>query len=102
MIPMEIQKRRDGKSLTVTLQGRLDTVTSPQLEAELKDELDETTLLRFDFTGLEYIASAGLRVLLSLQKKMDERKGSLILGNVNEAVMEIFNMTGFSEILSIE
>jgi anti-sigma B factor antagonist len=99
---METEKRRDGESLAVTLKGRLDTTTSPQLEADLKDGLDGVTLLRFDFTGLEYISSAGLRVLLSLHKKMDRRGGRLTIGNVNKGVMEIFNMTGFSKILSIE
>jgi anti-sigma B factor antagonist len=101
-ILMEIHKRRDGESLTVTLKGRLDTTTSPLMEAELKDELDKATLLRLDFAGLEYISSAGLRVLLSLQKKMTGQGGRLTVGNVSEGVMEIFDMTGFSKILSIE
>ncbi|MDR1917283.1 MAG: STAS domain-containing protein [Synergistaceae bacterium] len=102
---MEIQKRRDGESLTATLKGRLDTTTSPQLESELNDDIDGVTSLYIDFTDLEYISSAGLRVLLSLQKKMTGQAGQtgrLVIKNVNEGVMEIFNMTGFSKILSIE
>ena len=90
----------NGKTL-YSLEGRLDTVTAPDLEKELKDSLGGIENLVLDFEKLEYISSAGLRVLLSAQKVMAQ-KGSMKLVHVNETIMEIFEVTGFSDILTIE
>ena len=83
------------------LEGRLDTITSPDLETELKNSLDGVTELVMDFEKLEYISSAGLRVLLSAQKTMNSQ-GSMKVIHVNETVMEIFEVTGFVDVLTIE
>ncbi len=98
---MTITKTAEGNSLTVALEGRLDTVTSPELEKELAGALEGVEALTFDFEQLKYISSAGLRVLLSAQKIMNE-KGSMKVVHVSENIMEIFEATGFSEILTIE
>lgn len=98
---MTIQKQANGSELILALEGRLDTTTAPQLEAELQGALDGVTDLTLDFQDLAYISSAGLRVLLSTQKIMN-RQGSMKVIHVAEAVMEIFEVTGFSEILTIE
>ena len=97
---MTISKEKNGSSLTIGIAGRLDTMTAPQLEAEIK-ALDGVTELVFDFSQLEYISSAGLRVLLSAQKQMSNH-GNMTVKNVNDVVMEIFEVTGFSDILNIE
>ena len=101
MKAMIINKAENGTALTLFPEGRLDTTTSPELETVLKGSLDGVTELVFDFGKLEYISSAGLRVLLSAQKKMNEQ-GSMKLVHVGEMIMEIFDVTGFSEILTIE
>ena len=98
---MEIKQVKDGNRLTVALEGRLDTTTSPELESVLKPALEGVTELELDFAGLSYISSAGLRVLLSTQKIMN-RQGEMKLRNVNETIMEIFEVTGFTDILTIE
>ena len=98
---LNIEKKQEGKDLTVALTGRLDTVTAPELESELAASLDDVENLVIDMTDLEYISSAGLRVLLTAQKTMNQ-KGSMKLTNVNETVMEIFDVTGFVDILTIE
>ncbi len=98
---MTINKTQQGTRLTFALTGRLDTNTAPQLETELKRSIDGVTDLTFDFAGLEYISSAGLRILLSAQKTMN-KQGSMTIRNVNETVSEVFDITGFSEILTIE
>lgn len=98
---MNINKIKDGKTLAIELEGRLDTVSAPQLEAELKSDLNGTEILIFDFSGLEYLSSAGLRVLLSAQKVMN-RQGEMKIKNVNSVIMDIFEITGFTEILTIE
>lgn len=98
---MDIQKTLNGTTLEVKLDGRLDTTTSPKLEEELRDSVDGLTCLVFDFEKLEYISSAGLRVLLAMQKIMN-KQGEMILKNVSETVMEVFEITGFSDILTIE
>ena len=90
----------DGKT-KITLEGRLDTTTAPELEEALKTALDGTSELVMDFEKLEYISSAGLRVLLSAQKVMN-KQGSMTLKNVSETVMEIFEVTGFSDSLTID
>ena len=85
----------------MALIGRLDTTTAPELEKELKASLDGITELTFDLAALEYISSAGLRVLLSAQKTMN-KQGSMVVKNANETIMEIFEITGFSDILNIQ
>ena len=98
---MTIEKAQSGTSYTLALTGRLDTVTAPQLEAELKQCFVDASELILDFKGLNYISSAGLRVLLLSQKIMN-KQGKMILLNVCETVQEVFEMTGFSDILNIE
>lgn len=98
---MNIDKICDGEKLSIALSGRLDTTTAPKLEAELKQSVDGIKELVFDFSGVEYISSAGLRVLLTAQKVMN-RQGRMKLVGVNADVMEIFEITGFSDILTIE
>lgn len=98
---MDIKKTKNDTTLTLAIQGRIDTTTAPQLEAELRSDIDGVTALYLDFTGVEYISSAGLRVLLSAQKLMS-RQGKMVLSHVNESVMEVFEVTGFSDILTIE
>ena len=98
---LNIEKHINGDEATVILEGRLDTTTAPQLENELKSFMESVTSLVFDFEKLEYISSAGLRVLLTAQKFMS-KKGSMKLIHVREDVNEIFDVTGFSDILTIE
>ena len=98
---LNIEKKQDGKNLTVALTGRLDTVTAPELESELASALDDVENLIIDMKDLEYISSAGLRVLLSAQKIMN-RQGSMKVVHVNETIMEILEVTGFVDILTIE
>ena len=98
---MEINKQADGGKLTLALNGRLDTMTSPDLEAVLKESLDGVTELVFDCSDLEYISSAGLRVLLGAQKVMNG-SGKMLIRNVNEPVMEVFEVTGFTDVFTIE
>lgn len=98
---MTIDKKEQGSELEISVSGRLDTTKAPQLEAELKRSIDGVTRLDFDFSGLEYLSSAGLRVLLAAQKVMN-KQGQMIIRNVNETIMEVFEITGFSEILTIE
>ena len=98
---MDITKHAEGKKLTLNVQGRLDTTTAPQLEKELTGSLPDVSELVLDFADLEYISSAGLRVLLSAQKVMN-RQGSMIVRHVNEDIMDVFELTGFADILTIE
>lgn len=98
---MEISMKKDAKNLVVSLVGRLDTTTAPQLEAKLKEEIDGVEKLVIDFEKLEYISSAGLRVILAAQKIMN-KQGSMVVCNVNSEIMEVFEITGFSDILTIE
>ena len=98
---MTIVKNANGTVLTLVLTGRLDTITSPKLEAELRASLPGVTVLHLDFVGLEYLSSAGLRVLLGAQKMMN-KQGSMVVHNVNETIMEVFEITGFADILTIE
>ena len=98
---MTIDKTVNGTELTLTLSGRLDTTTAPQLEAELKASINNVDYLIFDFNALEYLSSAGLRVLLSAQKIMN-KQGHMVVRNVNENIREIFEVTGFYDILTIE
>ncbi len=98
---MNIVKTSDGGKLNIALEGRLDTTTAPELERELKGSLQGVTELSLDLAKLEYLSSAGLRVLLSAQKTMNSQ-GSMVLHNVNETIMEVFEVTGFIDILTIE
>ena len=97
---LNIQKLVENKSAVFSLVGRLDTVTAPELEQSLKETMPELTDLTLDFAGLEYISSAGLRVLLAAKKVMN-KQGSMRIKNVAETIMEIFEVTGFSDILTI-
>ena len=98
---LNIEKNTNETGLTVVLTGRLDTTTAPELEKELKASLDGVSALTIDLAALEYISSAGLRVLLSAQKTMN-KQGEMKVVHVGETIMEIFEVTGFSDILSIE
>lgn len=98
---MTINKETNETKMLLSLEGRLDTTTAPELEAELKQSLGDTKELEFDFSKLEYISSAGLRVLLAAQKVMN-KQGSMVIKNVNSVIMEVFEVTGFSDILTIE
>ena len=98
---LNITKNTNETELTVSLTGRLDTTTAPELEKELRDSLDGVTTLVIDMTALDYISSAGLRVLLSTQKVMN-KQGEMKVVHVGETIMEIFEVTGFSDILIIE
>ena len=97
---MTINKTKNGTILTVAAEGRIDTTTAPEFENEVKTALDGVNELILDFTKLNYISSAGLRVLLSLQKTMNTQ-GTMKITGVNETVSDIFEVTGFSEILTI-
>ena len=98
---MTIEKTLNKTELTINLTGRLDTTTAPRLEAELKQSISGAEKLVLDFSALEYLSSAGLRVLLAAQKVMN-KQGEMIIRNVNETIAEIFEVTGFSEVLTIE
>lgn len=98
---MEIIKNAEGSTVTIALVGRLDTTTAPQLEAELKTSLNDVTDLVFDMEKLEYISSAGLRVLLAAQKVMN-KQGKMVVKNANEEIKGVFDITGFCDILTIE
>ncbi|MBM6680448.1 STAS domain-containing protein [Pseudoflavonifractor capillosus] len=98
---MTITTTRNGSALTLQLEGRLDTTTSPQLEAELSASLDGVTQLTLDLQQLAYLSSAGLRVILGAQKRMN-KQGQMVVRHVNETIMEVFEVTGFVDILTIE
>ena len=98
---MNIKKTPNGSTLTITVEGRLDTVTAPDLEKEINASIADVKELILDFAGLDYISSAGLRLLLSAQKKM-AAQGRMKVVHVNDVVNEVFNITGFCDILTIE
>lgn len=98
---MDIIKQKDGKKLDIKVVGRLDTRTAPELTEALKDELDGIEELTFDLSELVYMSSAGLRIILSTQKTMN-KQGSMKVTNVQDIVMEVFESTGFLDILTIE
>ena len=98
---MTIEKNLNGTELNVKVVGRLDTTTAPELETELKQSIDGVEKLTLDFAELEYLSSAGLRVILGAQKTMN-KQGEMIIKNVNETINEIFEVTGFIDILTIE
>ncbi len=97
---MTIQTTTTGTTLTIILSGRLDTVTAPQLETAINNNINGITRLLFDLDQLDYISSAGLRILLTAQKTMNGQ-GTMELVHVNHAVMDIFEITGFTDILTI-
>ena len=99
---MTIKKTVDGDKLVLDLEGRLDTTTAPQLENELKVSLYDIKELTLDMENLEYLSSAGLRVLLSAQKQMQKQQGNMVIVNVNEIIMEVFEVTGFVDIITIK
>ena len=98
---MEIRKTVQGSTLNIALEGLLDTTTAAQLEEELKRSWDGVTELILDFQALDYLSSAGLRVILAAQKVMN-RQGRMVVRHVNESIMEVFELTGFVDILTIE
>lgn len=98
---MEILKENNGSKLVLKIVGRLDTTTAPELETTIKESLDGIDDLTLDFDKLEYVSSAGLRVLLSAQKQMN-KQGKMVVKNVNNDINEVFEITGFSDILTIE
>jgi anti-sigma B factor antagonist len=98
---MTIEKHRQGAEMTIMLEGRLDTASAPDLDAVVKNELLGVDTFILDLKKLQYTSSAGLRVILIAQKTMN-KQGKLILKNVSEAVMEVFEMTGLSDLLTIE
>lgn len=98
---MKVNKSKNGNTLQVSVEGRVDTATAPRFDAEVKSALSGITELVIDFSKLDYISSAGLRVLLSLQRTMNSQ-GSMKIMGVNETVNEVLEITGFSEILTIE
>ena len=98
---MTIDKQLNGSELTLVLNGRLDTTTAPELEAVIKGNIAGVTNLVMDFAELEYLSSAGLRVILSAQKNMN-KQGEMVIRNVNETINEVFEITGFIDILTIE
>jgi anti-sigma B factor antagonist len=98
---MTIEKITNGTELTVKLAGRLDTTTAPELEVALKDSYAGVEKLVLDFAELEYLSSAGLRVLLGAQKTMN-KQGEMVVKNVNDTIDEIFEITGFADVLTIE
>jgi len=100
-IVMNIEKTTNGNELVLAIEGRLDTTTAPELESEIKASIDGVEALVLDFANLEYISSAGLRVILSAQKQMN-KQGSMVIKNVSSDVLEVFEITGFTDILTIE
>ena len=98
---MTIKKEQNGTALTIALEGQLDTMTAPALEAELEDALKSADSLVLDFSELDYVSSSGLRVLLSAHKRMS-CKGGMKVKNINEIVREVFEVTGFCDFLDIE
>ena len=99
---MNIEKIYDDKNLTVKVEGRIDTITSQELEKSLNEDIENINSLTLDFEALEYISSAGLRVLISTQKKLKANDAQLTIINVNDTIKEIFRMSGFDKILTIQ
>ena len=98
---LKVEKKLEDDKLYVAVEGRLDTITSPDLEKEINEAIEGVKELTIDFDKVEYISSSGLRVLLAEQKVMN-KQGSMKLINVNDTIMEIFEVTGFTDILTIE
>ena len=102
MIIMDITKNFNENELTLSVKGRIDTITSKDLDKEINDEIGNFESLILDFTDLEYISSAGLRVLIATQKKLKSENIPFVIKNVDDSVKEIFRMSGFDKILKIE
>ena len=98
---MTIETKRNGKEIVIEVTGRLDTGSAPMLDQAINENVQDVEMLILDLNGLEYISSAGLRVLLNAQKKMNQL-GAMKVKNVGEEVMSVFEMTGFADILTIE
>ena len=99
---MEIVKNVDAGKVTFALKGRLDTVTAPQLESEVDACAPDAASLEFDFSELDFLTSAGLRVLLKAQKAVNRNDGTMVIRNVNDVIMDVFDATGFIDILTVE
>ena len=99
---MKFDVKTQGKKMEVALEGRMDSATAPEFEKKIFQKLDGVTELVLDFTDLAYLSSAGLRVLLSRQKKMNAARGSMVVKHVSEITMEVFEATGFDSILTVE
>lgn len=99
---MDIIKNYNEKELTIAIEGRIDTLTSKNLEKEINDERSNFDSLILDFDKVEYISSAGLRVLISTQKQLKASDISFVIKNINDRIIEIFKMSGFDKILNIE
>lgn len=99
---MNIEKKQDGKEITLLLSGRLDTTTAPQLEMKIQESLEGTEMLILDFADLEYLSSSGLRVLLSAHKAICKQGGEMKIRHVNEVIHDVFLITGFLDVLNIE
>ncbi|WP_286008864.1 STAS domain-containing protein [Methanobrevibacter woesei] len=98
---MEINSDRNGEKLTIAIEGRLDTNTAPELDNAIKNDIADIKDLTLDLSGLEYVSSAGLRVILATQKIMNSQ-GKMVVTNVQDMVMEVFEATGFTDVLTIE
>ena len=99
---MEIIKTKSGMTLEVKVLGRLDTNTAPELDDNIKKDIDNVETIELDLKELDYISSAGLRTVLVIHKAMSAKKGKLVIKNIKDEVMEVFDMTGFSSFLNIE
>lgn len=99
---MKIVKKTNGNEVTLTLEGRLDTSTAPELESALSDIPSSVKKLILDFAKLEYVSSAGLRVILTAQKSMNARAGKLVVVKANDVVRDVFDVTGFSSFITLE
>jgi anti-anti-sigma factor len=99
---LSINEKMDGNTLTVTLDGKITSTTAPDLTAVLEGKLESLDKLIFDFSGLEYITSAGIRIILNALQTLEEHDAEMVLKNVNDDIMDVFNMTGFLEVLTIE
>ena len=99
---MTINKTLDGTTLTMAIEGRIDTQTAPELEAVIKDSIDGADRLVLDFAKVNYISSAGLRAVLSAQNWMDAKKGAMVIRNAAKVILNVFKVTGFDTFLTLE
>lgn len=99
---LSINEKMDGNTLTVTLNGKITSTTAPDLTSVLEGKLESLDKLIFDFSGLEYITSAGIRIILNALQTLEEHDAEMVLRNVNDDIMDVFRMTGFLEVLTIE
>ena len=99
---MEVKFNKQDSSLTVTISGNIDTVTAPELDSKLQENISDIKDLVLDFAAVDYISSAGLRVILMANQQMEDVDGNLTIKNVNEDVRDVFEMTGFDSLLNLE